>query len=186
MSQVDTTAPAGPIASGGHGYNDAMTDPSSESPAEHAAASTNAALANAAAKPGFSRGFWIGLLFFGVVLAGVIVYGIHVRAAADQDLKVENKQEAVPEVKIVHPAGQGASGTLALPGSTQAFVDTPIFSRTNGYLKKWFFDIGARVHKGQLMAVIETPELDQQLQVAQADLKSAQANLDLANITSTR
>ena len=186
MSQVDTTAPTGPIASGGHGYNDAMTDPSSESPAEHAAASTNVALADAAAKPGLGRGFWIGLLIFGLVLAGVIVYGIHTRAAADQDLKVENKQEAVPEVKIVHPAGQGASGTLALPGSTQAFVDTPIFSRTNGYLKKWFFDIGARVHKGQLMATIETPELDQQLQVAQADLKSAQANLDLANITSTR
>src|SRR6202012_1594718 len=62
----------------------------------------------------------------------------------------------------------------------------PIYSRTSGYLKSWYFDIGAHVKKGQLMATIETPELDQQLQVSQADLKSAQANLDLANTTSTR
>ena len=72
------------------------------------------------------------------------------------------------------------------PGNTQAFTDTPIYARTSGYLKKWYFDIGARVKKGQLMAQIETPELDQQLQVAQADLKSAQANLNLANTTSAR
>jgi RND family efflux transporter MFP subunit len=73
-----------------------------------------------------------------------------------------------------------------LPGNTQAFIDSPIYSRTSGYLKDWYFDIGAHVRKGQLMATIETPELDQQLQVAQADLKSAQANLDLANTTATR
>ncbi len=65
-------------------------------------------------------------------------------------------------------------------------MDTPIYSRTNGYLKSWYFDIGAHVRKGQLMAQIETPEIDLQLQVSQADLKSAQANLDLANTTSTR
>ncbi len=65
-------------------------------------------------------------------------------------------------------------------------MDTPIYSRTSGYLQHWYFDIGAHVRKGQLMATIETPELDQQLQVAQADLKASQANLNLANITSTR
>ena len=89
-------------------------------------------------------------------------------------------------MSIIHPSGTGTSGVLALPGNTQPYVDTPIYSRTNGYLQKWFFDIGAHVKKGQLMATIETPELDQQLQVAQADLKASQANLDLANITSTR
>jgi RND family efflux transporter MFP subunit len=73
-----------------------------------------------------------------------------------------------------------------LPGSTQAFTDTPIYSRTSGYLKNWYFDIGTHVRKGQLMAQIETPEVDQQLQVAQADLKSNEANLDLANVTSNR
>jgi RND family efflux transporter MFP subunit len=78
------------------------------------------------------------------------------------------------------------SPELSLPGSTQAYVDTPIYSRTDGYLKAWYFDIGARVKAGQLMAVIETPELDEQLQVAQAQLKSSEANLDLAKITSAR
>jgi RND family efflux transporter MFP subunit len=73
-----------------------------------------------------------------------------------------------------------------LPGNTQAYVDTPIYSRTNGYLKKWYFDIGAHVQKGQLMAVIETPEVDQQLQAAQADLQVAQANLNLAKTTAAR
>jgi len=131
-------------------------------------------------------GFWVGLIVFLLVLAGIVVYGIHARSAADQNLVVETKAEAVPEVSVVHPAATGTSGNLALPGNTQPYVDTPIYSRTNGYLQKWFFDIGAHVKKGQLMATIETPELDQQLQVAQADLKASQANLDLANITSAR
>ena len=131
-------------------------------------------------------GFWTGIIVAGLLLAAIIVYGIHARSAADQTLVVENKSESIPDVKVVHPVRGGSSGTLALPGNTQPYVDTPIYSRTNGYLQKWFFDIGAHVKKGQLMATIETPELDQQLQVAQADLKSAQANLDLANITSTR
>ncbi len=91
-----------------------------------------------------------------------------------------------PPSSVVHPVPSTLSSELALPGNTQAFTDTPIYSRTSGYLKKWYFDIGAHVRKGQLMAEIETPELDQQLQVAEADLKSAQANLDLANTTSSR
>ena len=68
----------------------------------------------------------------------------------------------------------------------QAYTDTPIYARTSGYLRRWYFDIGARVRKGQLLAQIESPEVDQQLQQAQANLKSAQANLDLANTTRTR
>ena len=131
-------------------------------------------------------GFWVGLLVFLLVLAAVVVYGIRTRSSADQNLAVETKKESIPEVSVTHPAGGTAGGMLALPGNTQPYVDTPIFSRTNGYLQKWFFDIGAHVRKGQLMATIETPELDQQLQVAQADLKASQANLELANITSTR
>jgi len=131
-------------------------------------------------------GFWVGLIVFLLILAGIVVYGIHSRSTADQSLSVETKAESVPEVSVVHAATTGVAGNLALPGNTQPYVDTPIYSRTNGYLQKWFFDIGAHVKKGQLMATIETPELDQQLQVAQADLKASQANLDLANITSTR
>ena len=132
------------------------------------------------------RGFWLGLILAAIVLAGIIVYGIHTRSKADNTLAVENKAQSVPEVHVVYPSGGGTGGTLTLPGNTQAYVDTPIYSRTNGYLKKWYFDIGAHVRKGQLMATIETPEVDQQLQVAQADLKAAQANLNLANITRDR
>jgi RND family efflux transporter MFP subunit len=133
-----------------------------------------------------SGGFWAGLLAALVVLAAVVVYGIHSRSRATEALTVENKADAVPEVHVVYPTGGNAGGSLVLPGNTQAFVDTPIYSRTNGYLKKWSFDIGARVSKGQLMATVETPEVDQQLQAAQADEKVAQANLDLAKITAAR
>jgi RND family efflux transporter MFP subunit len=131
-------------------------------------------------------GFWIGLMVLLLAVAGIVVWGIHKRSAADVVLVQENKASSVPEVKVVFPTGGVSSGTLALPGNTQAYVDTPIYSRTNGYLKKWYFDIGAHVRKGQLMAVIETPEVDQQLQAAQADLQVAQANLNLAKTTEAR
>lgn len=180
----DNPSHSGGLGSGGHSYSTSITENLDD---DRLAQPVEGAAGGVIAPPGrLGRGFWIGLSLALILLAGIVVYGIHARSTADQNLVVLNKGESVPEVKIVHPSGQGGSGTLALPGSTQAFVDTPIYSRTNGYLKRWFFDIGARVRKGQLMATIETPELDQQLQVAQADMKSAQANLDLANITSTR
>lgn len=135
---------------------------------------------------GLGRGFWVGLLVALVVLACIVLYGINSRSKADKSLAVENKAESIPEVHVVYPVGGAAGGSLNLPGNTQAFVDTPIYSRTNGYLKKWYFDIGARVRKGQLMAIIETPEVDQELQAAQADEKVAQANLNLAKTTSER
>ena len=177
---ADTPVHSGPLASGGHGYDLHTTQNLDAGRRETGGAAPPA-------EPGkLGTGFWIGLIVFLLVLAAVIVYGIHTRSTADQTLAVETKKEAIPDVSVVHPAGSGTSGVLALPGNTQPYVDTPIYSRTNGYLQKWFFDIGAHVKKGQLMATIETPELDQQLQVAQADLKASQANLDLANITSTR
>jgi len=178
-SPQDTPAHTGAIGSGGHGYDDTMT-------AHLDAGRRQTAPSEPPAGSKLGAGFWVGLIVFLIALAAVIIYGIHTRSVADHSLAVETKAESIPEVSVIHPAGNGASGVLALPGNTQPYVDTPIYSRTNGYLQKWFFDIGARVKKGQLMATIETPELDQQLQVAQADLKSAQANLDLANITSAR
>jgi RND family efflux transporter MFP subunit len=131
-------------------------------------------------------GTWIGLIVVALIVVAVVVFGIISRNASEHSLASENKETAIPDVQIIHPNGDAASDELALPGNTQAFVDTPIYARTSGYLKSWYFDIGAHVRKGQLMAQIETPELDQQLQVAQADLKSSQANLDLANTTSAR
>ena len=133
--------------------------------------------------PGF---VWLVILLLVVVIAGVIVAGIRSRAAAESKLAETAKESAIPVINVVHPVVGRLAPELSLPGSTQAYVDTPIYSRTDGYLKAWYFDIGARVKAGQLMAVIETPELDEQLQVAQAQLKSSQANLDLAKITSVR
>lgn len=115
-----------------------------------------------------------------------IHFGIHSRAEAEANLARETRAAAVPTVNIVHPTVGSASQEIALPGNTQPYIDTPIYARTNGYLRKWYFDIGAHVRKGQLLAVIETPELDQQLQQAKAQLQSAQANLKLAQITAAR
>ena len=186
MLAQDTPPHTGALGSGGHGYNAEMTsDLDAHRLAQPPAHGTPPPAAQAAPTP-LGKGFYIGLVMFLIVLAAIVVYGIRARSRSDEVLTVENKSSSTPQVSVVHPSGSGTSGVLALPGNTQAYVDTPIFSRTNGYLQKWFFDIGAHVKKGQLMATIETPELDQQLQVAQADLKASQANLDLANITSER
>ncbi|MDQ2833912.1 MAG: efflux RND transporter periplasmic adaptor subunit [Acidobacteriota bacterium] len=135
---------------------------------------------------GLNRGTWIGMVVVAIIVGMVVVFGIGVRRRAAATLKDDTAVAAIPSVNVVYPVPSNMSSEIALPGNTQAFVDTPIYSRTSGYLTSWSFDIGAHVRKGQLMAVIETPEVDQQLQVAQADLKSAQANLNLANTTSAR
>jgi RND family efflux transporter MFP subunit len=105
---------------------------------------------------------------------------------AANNLGTVTERAAVTAVNVVEPKSGAALQELVLPGTAQAFIDTPIFARTNGYLKEWYFDIGAHVEKGQLLAVIETPELDQQLEQARANLKTAQANEKLAEITATR
>ena len=92
----------------------------------------------------------------------------------------------MPFVSVIHPTANAASTEISLPGDTQAFISTPIYARTNGYLKNWYADIGAHVKAGQLLAEIETPELDQQLQQAQSDLKNAQANLQISQATNKR
>jgi RND family efflux transporter MFP subunit len=122
-----------------------------------------------------------------VLVLGIVIYsGIHERAHAESTLGVVTERAAVSTVNAVQPTSGPASQEIVLPGTTQAFIDTPIFARTNGYLKKWYFDIGAHVGQGQLLAVIDTPELDQQLDQARANLKTAQANEKLAEITATR
>jgi RND family efflux transporter MFP subunit len=125
------------------------------------------------------------IVFFVLVVIGV-AYRLLSHASAEHQLKETTDANATPTVNVTHPAVTGASDELALPGNTQAFDDTPIYARTSGYLKKWFVDIGAHVRQGELMATIETPELDEQLLVARAELKSAQAELNLANTTSER
>jgi RND family efflux transporter MFP subunit len=134
----------------------------------------------------FSRSL---ILFFTVAVAAVlvvVVFGVHSRILAASRLAQSTAQAAIPSVSVVHPQIQSRAQDLILPGSTQAFIDSPIYARTNGYLKRWYVDIGARVHQGELLAEIETPELDQQLRQAQAELATAEANLNLSQITSER
>jgi RND family efflux transporter MFP subunit len=121
-----------------------------------------------------------------VALASAIGWGLHVRSVNEAAVADATQAAAILSVNVVHPTTGSQADDLALPGNVEAFTDTPIYSRTNGYLKKWYFDIGAYVHKGQLMAEIETPEIDQQLDQSRAELERMQANADLAGVTSNR
>jgi RND family efflux transporter MFP subunit len=118
--------------------------------------------------------------------AFLIYSGIRSRINAEEGLEKAVKQTAVELVKVVHPTKGSEGQTIELPGNTQAFTDAPIYARTSGYLKQWYFDIGAHVKRGQLLAEIETPELDEQLDQAQNQLKTAEANLQLAQVTADR
>jgi RND family efflux transporter MFP subunit len=132
-----------------------------------------------------SRGVWI-LLLAVVALAVAIYAGLHGRRGADAALKRATQEAAVPTVAVIYPSASSPSDELVLPGTARAFTDAPIYARANGYLKKWYADIGARVTQGQILAEIETPELDQQLRQARADLENARANMDMARTTSER
>jgi RND family efflux transporter MFP subunit len=121
-----------------------------------------------------------------VCAALAIVSGLHSRLTAETRLRESAQASAIPYVDLISPKASADADDIALPGSTSAFNDTPIYARTSGYVKRWYVDIGARVKKGQLLATIETPELDQQLQQARADLENAEANLQLAKITAAR
>lgn len=142
-----------------------------------------------AGEPQMLSNRWRHVLIAAIVVAIVgaaIFAGIRSRALAEAKLARTTEAAAIPSVNVAHPKLGSASQEISLPGNTQAYIDTPIYARTSGYLQKWYFDIGARVQKGQLLAVIETPELDEQLQEANAQLKNAQANLQLAQITAKR
>jgi RND family efflux transporter MFP subunit len=132
-----------------------------------------------------NRNWVIALLAFAVVV-GIVISGILPRVKARTALRKETNEMAVPSVIVVHPKRTAASDELVLPANVQPYISAPIYARTNGYLKRWYTDIGAHVKKGQLLAEIETPELDQQLQQARANLSTAEANLNLAEITAQR
>jgi RND family efflux transporter MFP subunit len=129
---------------------------------------------------------WLVLAIAVIVVAAVLVSGIMSRVKARTRLKAETAQVALTAVSVVSPKQTAPAEEIILPGNVQPFITSPVYARTNGYLKKWYFDIGAHVKKGQLLAVIETPEVDQQLQQARSNLSTAQANLELATITKTR
>ena len=136
---------------------------------------------------GTGAGLRTALLLAAVSIFALLLYfGIHSRAAAESRLKQRTEEASIPTVNVIFPSEGAPTQEIILPGNTQAFSDAPIYARTSGYLKRWYFDIGARVQKGQLLAEIETPEVDQQLQQARADLDTAQANLNIAKITAGR
>ncbi len=137
------------------------------------------------ARPRSGRGF-LFLIVAIIVVVLVVVAGVVPRMRAKTALKEETDKSAVPSVDVIQPKQGAPHQEIVLPGNIQAFIDAPIYARTNGYLKKWYVDIGARVKAGQLLAEIDTPEVDQQLQQARADLNTAQANSNLSQITSKR
>jgi multidrug efflux pump subunit AcrA (membrane-fusion protein) len=135
-----------------------------------------------------AAGRWALLLGLVVAVAfGFFIYsGIHGRVAAASTLQHQTEQAAIEDVIVVDPKAAAPIDEVVLPGATQPYVDSPIYARTNGYLVKWFYDIGAKVKQGDLLAIIDTPELDQQLQQARADLETAKSNLALSKTTAER
>jgi RND family efflux transporter MFP subunit len=140
--------------------------------------------------PRLSALAWLGIAILLLAAAGAIAYavvtGIATRVHAANTLKRETLDMAIPTVTAVHPKRGAPAEEVVLPGNAQAYVATPIWARTNGYLKSWNFDIGAHVKAEQLLAEIETPEVDKQLDQARADLATAEANYDLASTTAAR
>lgn len=131
------------------------------------------------------RASWLLVIVLLVVVV-IVIAGIVPRMRAKAALKTTTDEIAVPTVVLLQPKMGAPQTEIVLPGNIQAFSDSPIYSRTNGYLKKWYADIGTHVTAGQLLAEIETPEVDQQLDQAKADLNTAQANFNLSQITATR
>ena len=130
------------------------------------------------------RLFWAVLAL--AIVAAVVISGLYSRAKSEAALRQDTAILAVTSVSVVHPERAAPQQEIVIPAEVQPFIDAPIYARTNGYLQKWYFDIGAHVRKGQLLAEIDTPEVDQELQQARADLTTSQANNRLAQITAKR
>jgi len=129
---------------------------------------------------------WLIVALVGIAVIWVLASGIRSRVKAAAVLETVTAQMAVPSVSVVAPKRTAPAQEIILPGNIQPFITSPIYARTDGYVKKWYFDIGAHVKTGDLLAVIQTPEVDEQLAQARSTLATAQANLELAQITRER
>src|SRR6202048_924230 len=128
-------------------------------------------------------------LFLVAVVVVLVIVGIFTMLQHREQynaLAKETEKLAIPNVAVIHPTVEPSQEDLVLPSTLQAYTESPIYARTTGYLKKWYHDIGSHVQKGELLADIETPEVDQQLSQARADLGTMQANENLSRITATR
>ncbi len=133
-----------------------------------------------------SRRSWVIICAIVLVFAGIFAYRIISRLRTAATVRAETTQMSVPSVSVVASERSAPLQEIVLPGNVQPFTSAPIYARTNGYLKTWHADIGAHVKKGQLLAVIETPEVDQQLQQSRSNLATSEANLKLSEITKNR
>jgi RND family efflux transporter MFP subunit len=127
---------------------------------------------------------WFLIVF--VIFAILGIYAVSQRMSEHKALAQQTEQATVPFVAVIHGTPIDADSEMVLPGSLKPNVESPIYARTNGYLKKWYKDIGSHVEKGEILAEIDTPEIDQQLAQVRAELVTAQANLNLSKLTATR
>ncbi len=137
-------------------------------------------------KPPSRRGVRLAGVIALVVIVVVVILGLATRVFEAKHLKTWTDEQNVPTVNVATPEQKGAGTPLQLPGRIEAYTQAPMYARVSGYLKSWKVDIGGKVKAGQLLAEIETPDLDQQLLQAKADLASAQANESLAATTAKR
>ncbi len=132
------------------------------------------------------RGAVIGVSIVLIAVVALAVYGIWKRHHNDEVLADTTRQLAAPSVIAIPPKAGAPVDNFVLPGNVSAYTDAPIYARTSGYMTKWYYDIGTRVKKGALLAEIATPELDQQLAQAQADLATTEATANNARTQSER
>lgn len=136
--------------------------------------------------PAAPRGLRTAAIVAAVVLLAIVAIGLTTRARSASELRASTAENAIPTVAVVQPQPLGAAAALQLPGRLEAYAQAPLYARASGYLKRWTVDIGAPVKAGQVLAEIETPELDQQLAQARADLAKAEADAELARSTAKR
>jgi RND family efflux transporter MFP subunit len=129
---------------------------------------------------------WFKLGVLAAVFLVALVIGIRSRLRSEAALKTQTTKIAIPSVAVAQPQMAASTQEIILPSNVQPYISSPIYARTDGYLKKWYFDIGAHVKAGQLLATIQAPEIDEQLAQARSTLVTSQANLKLADITNQR
>ena len=156
------------------------TSPSSATPAD-----SNSSHAGSGVKSPSTRRQMVGIVV-GLIVLGALALGFLPRWHQKQVAKADMSQLAIPSVSVISPVTGTNAGGLALPAEIKPWLEASIYARANGYLSNWVADIGAHVKAGELLAIIETPDLDQQLAQAKAQLDLAQANLHLAQTTDDR
>jgi RND family efflux transporter MFP subunit len=132
------------------------------------------------------KGIKLSFLAGGAIFIAIAILGISSRSVKNAGLKQQSNEAAQMIVNVIHPEKAATIIPLQLPGQTRAYIEAPIFAQTSGYLKKWYFDIGAKVKAGDVLAEIDTPQVDQQFNQAKAQLKVAESARDLAASTFKR